>query len=69
MFIFAVYKNKETMTAAQINTEIENTKNVMTSMMNCIKEGKTELYKDYIAASTYYLQLLQMKPSHNLKLA
>ena len=57
------------MTQAQLNQELENTKEIMKNLLNCVKSGKTEFYNDYLQLSTYFLKLNQAKPNHNLKLA
>lgn len=57
------------MTEAMINSEIKTTKEIMSKLMDCIKSGQKELYKEYLEISTYYLKLNQVKPNHNLIIA
>lgn len=45
------------MTIQQIKTEIENTKKIMDSLLECVKGGQTEYYKDYLEVSMYYIKL------------
>jgi hypothetical protein len=63
------------MTTAQINTEIKNTKEVLNSLKDSMKDSSLPVaersfyYQEYLKTSAYYLQLSQMKPSHNLTIA
>ncbi len=57
------------MTQAQINTEIKKITEIKNSLLKCVKDGKTEYYKDYIDTCTYLLKLNQLKPKHNLSIA
>jgi hypothetical protein len=54
------------MTTNQINTELKNTKEIMNSLLACVKAGQKEFYNDYLQVSAYYLKLSQVKPNHNL---
>ena len=57
------------MTTSKINSEIKNTKEILSKLKQCIKDGKKEYMQDYIDASTYLLKLNQVKPSHSLVVA
>ena len=54
------------MTTSQINSEIKNTKEILSKLKKCIKEGKKEYMQDYTNASAYLLRLNQVKPNHSL---
>jgi hypothetical protein len=63
------------MTKAKINSEIKKTENTMELLMNCIQDksisivDRKQYYKDYLVASTYFLNLSKQKPNHNLTIA
>lgn len=57
------------MTQAQINTEIKKVTLIKDALLKCVKDGKTEYYKDYIDTCAYLLKLNQSKPKHNLSIA
>ena len=67
--IFTQRLNAKAMTTTQINKEIQETKAIMTNLLNCVKAGQKEYYKEYLEVSKYYYKLLQVKPSHNLTIA
>lgn len=51
------------MTKTEIKIEMRQTKKMMNHLLNCVKAGKRELYRDYTQTAAYYYKL-----SKNLEL-
>ena len=49
------------MNAIEIEKEMANAKKIMNCLLDCVKAGQKEYYKEHLQVSAYYLKLAQEK--------